>query len=184
MFVFSLLHSSNKSPYSWRFYCSVFVDSTNFGGFSSTVWICICICAVSNSMYGNPECFSQAGSVFKTLVVLSALSCLLNCIPLVVAGRLFEECSLALAFKPTIHIPLCKLNMKPKSQNDFPACIFLLLWTFGLHAVGEGGIVENSLVAVFTKNELSISKGTILARQQNTCIRFLCHMQYVCFIRD
>lgn len=39
---------------------------------------------------------------------------------------------MALAFKPTIYIPLCKLNMKPRSQNDFPACIFLFLWTLSL----------------------------------------------------
>lgn len=97
-----------------------------FGGFNC-MDMYMYICVVFSNMYGNLECFSQTESIFKTLVVLSALSCLLNCIPLVVAGRLFEECSLALAFKPTIHIPLCKLNMKPKSRNDFPACIFLLL---------------------------------------------------------
>ena len=45
-------------------------------------------------------------------------------IPLVAVGSLFEECSLALAFKPTSHVPQCKLNMRPTSPNEFPGCIF------------------------------------------------------------
>lgn len=92
-----------------------------FGGLYVYVYVQYpVVCMETQSVFPKLDPYSR-------LWLLSALSCLLNCIPLVVAGRLFEECSLALAFKPTIYIPLCKLNMKPKSQNDFPACIFLLL---------------------------------------------------------
>lgn len=34
----------------------------------------------------------------------------------------------------TNHLCTTKPNMKPRSQNDFPACIFLLLWTRWLTA--------------------------------------------------
>lgn len=113
----SLLFHSN-----WWCFCRFSVEvATPCIGVCICMWKCIC--RQSRSVFPKPR-----GSVFEASVVLSALSCPLNQIPLVVAGRLFQECPLALVFKPTVYIPLCKLNMKPKSQNDFPCLVYFCLF--------------------------------------------------------
>lgn len=117
-----------------------------------------------------------------------------------VAGRRFEECSMALAFKPTIHIPLRKLNMKPRSQNDFPVCIFLLLWTLWLPAERrEGGKCENNMVANRRESCYFVLCMSIIAAAHAatpqacktrgqpcqdgriSALTFPCHLQCVCF---
>lgn len=67
--------------------------------------------------------FSQSGSTFETSLVLPAFSWIkLNSISgcWQAIWRMFHGFN----FKHPIYIPLCKLNMRPKAQNDFPACVF------------------------------------------------------------
>lgn len=90
------------------------------------ICICICICVLQCSFPNRVHIWSFG------CVICTQLSILLNSI----SGSwqaiwgMFPGFSL----QTNHHIPLCKLNMKPRSQNDFPACIFLPLWTLRLPA--------------------------------------------------
>lgn len=77
------------------------------------------------------EQYIYACMCFKALFVLSALSCPFHWIPLVVAGRLFEECSLALAFKPTIIYHCANWTWNQELKMIFLPIYFCLFELFG-----------------------------------------------------
>lgn len=86
--------------------------------------MCIYVSCMYMHMY-RMRTLSQAGSIFWSsgCVICTQLSIQLNSI----SGSWQAIWGMFPGFglQTNHHIPLCKLNMKPRSQNDFPARIFL-----------------------------------------------------------
>lgn len=100
-----------------------------------TICICKCICIYRQTqsvLFPNQVHIWSSGCVICT-----QLSIKLNSIS--GGWQAIWGMFLGFSLQTNHHIPLCKLNTKPRSQNDFPACIFLPLWTLGLRAQRRWG---------------------------------------------